>query len=153
MILQGHINNDSDKKNSTNDKLLEKVESITLFDIGTETHDVEKHDIPMIYASHATLSSFKNLMYLKRLNEKYNPGRFFIQSHKFYKVFTLLETRLEQLFKYPIGLSKIVLPEVYVMDTFLYNDITPKRKISKISYTLDKHKTKKLRIQFDKFGT
>lgn len=191
MILQGHINNDSDKKNSTNDKLLEKVESITLFDIGTslennniksqhikfqnkcykkiciqtiqqddilfnnfkekhfsgtETHDVEKHDIPMIYASHATLSSFKNLMYLKRLNEKYNPGRFFIQSHKFYKVFALLETRLEQLFKYPIGLSKIVLPEVYVMDTFLYNDITPKRKISKISYTLDKHKTKKLRM-------
>ncbi|PBC30031.1 snRNA-activating protein complex subunit [Apis cerana cerana] len=129
MLLQEHTNNDSDKKNSTNDRLLEKVESITLFDIGTETHDIEKHDIPMIYASHATLSSFKNLMYLKRLNEKYNS-----------------ETRLEQLFKYPIGLSKIVLPEVYVMDTFLYNDITPKRKISKISYTLDKHKTKKLRM-------
>ncbi|XP_017757132.1 PREDICTED: uncharacterized protein LOC108548617 [Eufriesea mexicana] len=93
------------------------------------------YNIPIMYATRATLLSFKNLMYLKRLNEKdNNSSKSFIQSPEFQKMFNLLESRIEQLFKYPIGLSKTVLPEVYVMDTFSYNDITSKRKISE---TLD----------------
>lgn len=92
------------------------------------------YDMPIMYATHATLLCFKNLMYLKRLNEKDNSSsKSLIQSSEFQKMFNLLESRIEQLFKYPIGLSKTVLPEVYVMDTFLYNNITSKRKISETS--------------------
>lgn len=146
-------NNSNDRNNST-DKTLKKLESVVHFDIGTaashENDDVnyksqymefqskclsngmteitQNHETSMMYASYATLISFKNLTYLKRLNEKYSfLDEYFIPSSEL-QAFNLLETRLEQLFKYPLGLSNISLPQVYVEDTFLFEDIPPKKR-------------------------
>ena len=97
-------------------------------------------------ATYATLQSFKNLMYMKRLNESCsgsNPGQLIIGSKKFIESLSLLETRLEKLFKYPVALSKTVLPEVYAIDTFSYDDVTLKRKASKVSCILETHKRRK----------
>ncbi|XP_076672332.1 proximal sequence element A Pbp95 [Andrena cerasifolii] len=99
-----------------------------------------------VEATYATLQSLKNLMYSKRLNETgsgSNPGQLIIGSKKFIESFSLLETRLEQLFKYPVALSKTVLPEVYAIDTFSYDDVTLKRKASEVSCIPETHKTKK----------
>lgn len=146
-------NNSNDKNNST-DKTLKQLESVVRFDTGTaashENDDVnyksqhmefqskclsngtteitQNHDTSIMYASYATLISFKNLTYLKQLNEKYRIlDEYFIPTSEL-QAFNLLETRLEQLFKYPLGLSHISLPQVYVEDTFLFEDIPPKKR-------------------------
>ena len=99
-----------------------------------------------VEATYATLQCLKNVMYSKRLNETCsvgNPGPLIIGSKKFIESLSLLETRLERLFKYPVALSKTVLPEVYAADTFSYDDVTLKRKASKVSCILEPPKTKK----------
>lgn len=69
-------------------------------------------DARVIDATHATLSCFRALTRLKRLSEKYNLNNIFlVRLNEFYKPFRVLETRLEQLFKYPIGMSRIGLVE------------------------------------------
>ncbi|KAK9305117.1 hypothetical protein QLX08_003792 [Tetragonisca angustula] len=77
---------------------------------------IQKPNIPTeMYVSYATLLSFKNFIYVKQLNEKFHiPDKYFMRSKEFQEAFNLLETRLEKLFKYPLGLSKVSLPEVYV---------------------------------------
>ncbi|CAK9794603.1 snRNA-activating protein complex subunit 4 [Anthophora quadrimaculata] len=103
-----------------------------------------KHDTPMIDATHATLFSFKNLMYLRQMNGKYNNSSSSSSStNKFQEALHLLETRLEQIFKYPIGLSKTVLPKVYAMDTFSYDDSAPDGITPEESKLLEKHKSKR----------
>ncbi|XP_043264880.1 snRNA-activating protein complex subunit 4 homolog [Colletes gigas] len=129
-------------KNITLFNTLEKIQNCA------STSNVEtniEQDIPSIEATHATLLSLKNLMYLKQLNETCNNiHQFFTKSKKFQESLNLLETRLEQLFMYPIGQSKTALPKVYVMDAFSYDDIAPKRKASEMSKILKPYKTKRL---------
>lgn len=147
-------NNSNDRNNST-DKTLKELESVVRFDIGTAasyenddanyksqhmefqskclsngtTEITQNHDTSMMYASYATLISFKNLTYMRRLNEKYGIlDEYFVPSNELQEAFNLLETRLEQLFKYPLGLSNILLPQVYVEDTHLFEDIPLKKR-------------------------
>ena len=85
----------------------------------SETEITTEKDVSVIEATYATMLSFKNLIHLKRFNESYIGSNQFLtqQSYRFQEAIKLLETRLEQLFRYPIGLSKTALPEVYVIDT------------------------------------
>ncbi|XP_053980461.1 uncharacterized protein LOC128877302, partial [Hylaeus volcanicus] len=104
-------------------------------------------DVPSMEATHATLLGIQNLMYLKQLNEiRSNSYKITTKSKTFQKSLDLLETRLEQLFKYPIGQSKTVLPKVYVMDIFSYDDIAPKKKASEVSKIRKTYRTKKMRL-------
>ncbi|KOC68931.1 snRNA-activating protein complex subunit 4 [Habropoda laboriosa] len=134
-----------------NYSLISKAEDVHSWSASECMRVTRKHDTPVIDATHATLFSFKNLTYLRQLNGKYcssnsssdSLDKFFIQENKFQEAFHLLETRLEQMFKYPIGLSKTVLPEVYAMDTFSYDDDASDRTTPEMSELLEKHTTKR----------
>lgn len=143
----------SKSRNKNSDKPLEETRKYnTLFSTfentqhfvpSVETISKEK-DIPTIQATHATVLSFKNLIYLKQMNERHiNLNQVLTKSKTFRESFNLLEIRLEQLLKYPIALSKTVLPEVYVMDTFSYDDIALSKETYKVSEILKKRKRKK----------
>lgn len=103
------------KNNRRGDILCDNLEDYLSSNSNTDII-IQKHNIPtQMYVSYATLLSFKNLTYVKQLNEKYHiPDKYFMRSKEFQEAFSLLETRLEKLFKYPLGLSKVSLPEVYV---------------------------------------
>ncbi|XP_015430746.1 PREDICTED: uncharacterized protein LOC107187225 [Dufourea novaeangliae] len=117
------------------------TKNITSSDMRNIKKTSDKHiNSSAIETTYATLLSLKNLMYFKQLNEIYNnPRQTPAMSKRFQESVRLLEMRLELLFTYPIGLSKTVLPQFYAMDTFSYDDVTPKRKTPKM---LKKQKTK-----------
>ncbi|KAF3427539.1 hypothetical protein E2986_06413 [Frieseomelitta varia] len=102
-------------KNNRRDVLCDNLEDYLSSNCNTDII-IQKSNIPTeMYTSYATLLSFKNFTYVKQLNEKYHiPDKYFMRSKEFQEAFNLLETRLEKLFKYPLGLSKVSLPEVYV---------------------------------------
>ncbi|KAK1126155.1 hypothetical protein K0M31_004794 [Melipona bicolor] len=102
-------------KNNRRGVLCDNLEDYSSSNCNTDII-IQKHNIPTeMYVSYATLLSLKNLTYVKQLNEKYHiPDKYFMRSKEFQEAFNLLETRLEKLFKYPLGLSKVSLPEVYV---------------------------------------
>ncbi|XP_076174886.1 proximal sequence element A Pbp95 isoform X2 [Ptiloglossa arizonensis] len=134
------------EKTTKNATLFSTFEKIQHYASTSSIETTGGPEIPSIEATHATLFCFKNLMYLKQLNETCSSSyQFFMKSKRFQDSFNLLETRLEQLFKYPIGQSKTLLPEVYVMDAFSYDNVAPKRKASEMSKILKTYKIKKLR--------
>ncbi|XP_076297567.1 proximal sequence element A Pbp95 [Lasioglossum baleicum] len=102
--------------------------------------------VPAIESTHSTLFSFRRLLGFKqRFNKEQNtPPKALTMSKTCQQSLSLLETRLEQLFKYPIGLSRTSLPEVYVIDTFSYDDITSQRKTSDPPTIPKPRKTRKL---------
>ncbi|XP_078036835.1 proximal sequence element A Pbp95 isoform X2 [Augochlora pura] len=105
----------------------------------------EDQSVPAIETTHATLLSLQRLLRLKSFNEKYNDSPKFLRiSNRCQRSFSLLETRLEKLFKYPIGLSKIPLPDVYVIDSSPCNDVRSKKRNSKSTEIKTSYKIKKL---------
>ncbi|KAG7213801.1 hypothetical protein KM043_003018 [Ampulex compressa] len=103
----------------------------------------------IIEPGYTTLLSFKQLSCLKHLYDADNSHSDTIDieesdSAAFQKAYQLLRTRLLQLFKYPIGLSKISLPEIYQPDIFLHNS-PEKRKAQRD--TLTRNKKIKLTIE------
>nr|XP_012135001.1 PREDICTED: uncharacterized protein LOC105661806 isoform X2 [Megachile rotundata] len=106
----------------------------------SETEVTTDKDVPAIQATHATVSSLKNIIVSRRSTEKYMRLNKCIaqRSYRGQEALKLLETRLEQLFRYPIGLSKTALPEVYVIDTMEdINSEHGKRKTSEVSDILE----------------
>ncbi|XP_076655693.1 proximal sequence element A Pbp95 isoform X2 [Halictus rubicundus] len=133
------------------------IRNIMLFNAFETTHEFTSATsvetprdqyIPPIETTHSTLFSFKRLLGLKPsfTEEHNNPQKFHTISKSCQRSLNLLETRLEQLFKYPIGLSRTTLPEVYVMDTFSYDDVKSKRKASEPPTIPKPCKTRKLQI-------
>nr|XP_033338125.1 uncharacterized protein LOC117227206 isoform X1 [Megalopta genalis] len=104
----------------------------TMHELASASIETSKdQSISAIETTHATLLSFQRLLRLKRFNEEYNNlPKFVTMSKRCQRSLNLLEMRLEQLFKYPIGLSKTALPQVYVIDSFSCNDVRSKRETS-----------------------
>ncbi|XP_031845132.1 proximal sequence element A Pbp95 [Nomia melanderi] len=134
-------------KNNTLFNVFEKIQEFT----PNSTVDTSKIQYSsVIETAHATLLGFKHLIYLKQLNKECNdPREFCMISKGCQRSLNILITRLEQLFRYPIGLSKTTLPKVYVMDTFSYDDVTSKRKATETPTILKPYKIGKFR-SYDK---